>query len=535
MKYLKMLFPMLSVYKKNILAIFLCLFLSASTGFVVPFITQKIYDEGIAKKKFDILIILCVILFVIYIVNSINIIIKEKNRIKIYNGIRYDMQKDAFIHLTKIKMDFFKDKNPVNVFQTIKEDITAISDLVHSSTFTLLTGILTALGGGAALFIMNWQLGLVTLIFIPVNILFTRNIIKKIRPVSKEFIEKNRSYNEWFGDCVNGIMEVRLFGLEKTKEAEISSRHSTLIELSGKRSMLQICTSEIQTILLNSLSILIYIVAGIIMLFNNISVGKVVAFESTALMFTQPITYGVNMLFKLSNILPSIQRHYEFTNYEEEQYGENKDIATGDIVFENVSFRYINEKTLFENLSFTIKEQSKIGIIGKNGTGKTTLTNLILRILNPDSGRILLNGTDISDYDIYEYRKMFSVVTQNTFLFNMSIRDNICLDQKISEEQFEQIVDKVNLRSLINERGSGFIVGANGGMLSGGQKQKISLARALIQNRPFVILDEATSNLDVETIEIFSELFNTELKNKTVICITHKDAIKNLMEDFIEL
>lgn len=159
----------------------------------------------------------------------------------------------------------------------------------------------------------------------------------------------------------------------------------------------------------------------------------------------------------------------------------------------------------------------------------------MLRLISPNKGEISISGNDISSLDIKEYRDLFGVVSQDVYLFNASIIDNIFLERDIDKERVEHILNILNLNELISEKGYDYNVGENGSMLSGGQKQKIALARAIVTQKPIIILDEATSNLDIETVEYIKILFTTELKECTVICITHSESITSLFDNVIKL
>ena len=204
-------------------------------------------------------------------------------------------------------------------------------------------------------------------------------------------------------------------------------------------------------------------------------------------------------------------------------------------MFRNICFFYNSENQLINDLNFTIPRGGKVALIGNNGVGKTTTLNLILRFLSPVSGQILMDGRNINEYEITSYRKMFAVVNQDVFLFNDSILNNICLYNDFDKHRLHEIIKLVNLDGLVNERGLSYNVGINGSKLSGGQKQKIALARALIYDSPVIILDEATSNLDLETISVIKKLLETEFKNRTVICVTHTMEISEIFKMKINL
>lgn len=505
-----------------------CLLFSMALGFVQPFISQRIIDDGLVGQNLRTLAVLCAVSLVLYSINSILEIIKEKHRLFIYNAVHYKLEKEAFMHLLKIKMDFYNDKNVSNIHQTIKQDVAAISSVVRDETFQILTAFLSAIGGGVALFCIEWRLGVAIVLFMPINALATWLMSRKNYTITNDYITKTTKYNEWFGETVNGVRDIRLFGIQRRKKKELTAKQEDLKDINTRQGMTYVKNEQLQLVLLQAMSMAIYMLAGILMYKSNISIGKIVAFQTYALLLSTPITMGLGLLFEASSIFPSIKRHFEFMQYDEETQGEKKCQGNGDIVFDNVAFTYNENKSLLTDISFRIEKGSKVAILGRNGVGKTTVLNLILRILSPVSGSITLSGEDISNYDIASYRELFGVVSQNIFLFNTSIRNNICLYREVSEERLEEVLRLVNLTELVAERGLDYKVGENGCMLSGGQKQKIAIARALIHERPIIVFDEATSNLDKETVGILTDLFDSELRDNTVICVTHTDGISDI-------
>ena len=202
---------------------------------------------------------------------------------------------------------------------------------------------------------------------------------------------------------------------------------------------------------------------------------------------------------------------------------------------DRVSFAYEKHKYILKNVDILFAKGSKTAIIGRNGSGKTTVINLLTRMYEPVGGRILLGTEDISELSLSEYRNMVSVVSQQIYLFNDTIRNNICLYKQLDDTVTEAACRDSGLEDFINEVSLDYVVGQNGAMLSGGQKQKIALARALIHDKPIVIFDEATSSTDAYSEQQINGLLNTRLKEKTVIVITHKKEILSEVDQIVVL
>lgn len=202
---------------------------------------------------------------------------------------------------------------------------------------------------------------------------------------------------------------------------------------------------------------------------------------------------------------------------------------------EKVSFAYEQEKYVLKDIDILFAEGSKTAIIGHNGSGKTTIINLLTRMYEPTSGKILLGKENTSDLPLQDYRNMVSVVSQQIYLFNDTIRNNICLYKQAGEDEILSACNDSGLEQFINEVSLDYVVGQNGAMLSGGQKQKIALARALLHDRPIIIFDEVTSNTDVYSERQINGLLHTRLKHKTVIVITHKKEMLSEVDQIVIL
>jgi len=284
------------------------------------------------------------------------------------------------------------------------------------------------------------------------------------------------------------------------------------------------------------LSTLLYILGANLVFDMKLSVGSVFAFITYSAYVTGPISAILNIGYLLSGIIPSTKRYYTFMELEEEtDNGKKTDLCPNDLRLQKVSFVYERDKCILKNIDILFAKSSKTAIIGRNGSGKTTIINLLTRMYEPTSGEILLGAENISELPLPEYRNMVSVVSQQIYLFNDTIRNNICLDKQIDDTVIEAACKDSGLEDFIKEVSLDHVVGQNGAMLSGGQKQKIALARALVHNSPVIIFDEATSNTDVYSEHQINGLLHTKLKEKTVIIITHKQEILKEADQIIML
>ena len=290
------------------------------------------------------------------------------------------------------------------------------------------------------------------------------------------------------------------------------------------------------SLMVQFLSTLLYILGANLVFDLQLSVGSVFAFITYSSYVTGPISAILNIGYLLSGIIPSTKRYYAFMDLEEEtDNGETAALCPDDLKLQQVSFAYEKEKYVLKDVDILFAKGSKTAIIGRNGSGKTTIINLLTRMYEPTSGKIMLGTEDISELPLPEYRNMVSVVSQQIYLFNDTIRNNICLYKRVDDVIVEEACKDSGLEDFIKEVSLDYVVGQNGAMLSGGQKQKIALARALIHDKPIVIFDEATSNTDAYSEQQINGLLDTKLKEKTVIVITHKKEILNKVDQIVVL
>lgn len=359
---------------------------------------------------------------------------------------------------------------------------------------------------------------------------------KKQKSIMDEFIIRNQKYARWFGDTAGGVKEVKLFNVLDKKHNEFVHNQNEIIEKQKQMNMLNQWNAIIDTIMVEVLSTLLYIIGANLVFDFQLSVGSVFAFITYSAYVTGPISAILNIGYLLSGIIPSTKRYYDFMDLQEEDdSGELIAPDFGELALKNIFFGYEADKPILVDINIDFPTGSKTALIGRNGSGKTTIINLLTRLYVPINGKILLNGIDISMISLQEYRNMVSVVSQQIYLFNDTIRNNICLYKQVDDAVIEEACKDSGLEDFIKDVSLDYVVGQNGARLSGGQKQKIALARALIHDKPIIIFDEATSNTDAYSEQQINGLLNTKLKENTVIVITHKKEILSEVDQIVVL
>lgn len=527
---------LLGKYKKTIVVIVGCLLVSTGLNLCVPLISRRIMDDGFIGGNKKLLIELVLVSMVIYTINSLIDLIKEKKRVDISAKIQYFLSEQSFSHLMKLRVNYFNNTNYAETLNNINMDINQMTSVADSSVFFVITQAFSMTGGIIGLFIIDFRMTILVLLFIPIKCVVMKYFAKKQKQIMDEFIKKNQKYAKWFGDTVGGVREVKLFNILDRKHEEFDQNQKDIIEKQKQMNMLGQWNTITDSLMVQFLSTLLYILGANLVFDLQLSVGSVFAFITYSSYVTGPISAILNIGYLLSGIIPSTKRYYAFMDLEEEtDNGETAALCPDDLKLQQVSFAYEKEKYVLKDVDILFAKGSKTAIIGRNGSGKTTIINLLTRMYEPTSGKIMLGTEDISELPLPEYRNMVSVVSQQIYLFNDTIRNNICLYKLVDDVIVEEACKDSGLEDFIKEVSLDYVVGQNGAMLSGGQKQKIALARALIHDKPIVIFDEATSNTDAYSEQQINGLLDTKLKEKTVIVITHKKEILNKVDQIVVL
>lgn len=527
---------LLGKYKKTIVVIVGCLLVSTGLNLCVPLISRRIMDDGFIGGNKKLLIELVLVSMVIYTINSLIDLIKEKKRVDISAKIQYFLSEQSFSHLMKLRVNYFNNTNYAETLNNINMDINQMTSVADSSVFFVITQAFSMTGGIIGLFIIDFRMTMLVLLFIPIKCVVMKYFAKKQKQIMDEFIKKNQKYAKWFGDTVGGVREVKLFNILDRKHEEFDQNQKDIIEKQKQMNMLGQWNTITDSLMVQFLSTLLYILGANLVFDLQLSVGSVFAFITYSSYVTGPISAILNIGYLLSGIIPSTKRYYAFMDLEEEtDNGETAALCPDDLKLQQVSFAYEKEKYVLKDVDILFAKGSKTAIIGRNGSGKTTIINLLTRMYEPTSGKIMLGTEDISELPLPEYRNMVSVVSQQIYLFNDTIRNNICLYKRVDDVIVEEACKDSGLEDFIKEVSLDYVVGQNGAMLSGGQKQKIALARALIHDKPIVIFDEATSNTDAYSEQQINGLLDTKLKEKTVIVITHKKEILNKVDQIVVL
>lgn len=523
---LKRLVAYLKPYKVELIIVGILLIVSTAIGILQPLVIQKITDEGMVQKDMFVVAEAAFTLVILVLVNQSIDLLQTRIFANIHNASYFDIFHQTFEKLLHLKKSYFDDKNCTEVLSNLQTDVSRVSSITERYVIMCGSYAFRIISGMIGLSIISWKLVLVVLALVPIKFFLVRFLSARQEKAIDEIIMKDQSLSRWFGDSIEGIDEIKLWNLFQKRDKEFQDRQEKLLRQKKKSAMLNGWNSFWEQLLEWSVTILLYVLGGFLVCTGSLSIGAVFAFVSYSSYVTGPVSAFINLKMFFAQIYPSAKRLFKFLDTETEQdtgYVSIKHFPPK-LEFQNVSFSYVENCSVLHGASFYVAPGEKIAIIGPNGSGKSTILNLLLRFYEPESGRILADGTEVQKIPLEEYRSMFSVVSQAPYLFLGNVLENVDLSGTANEDMLEKALQVSGVNEYLPkmpQKGKTQI-GRNGARLSGGEKQKLAVARAILKDAPVVILDEATSGFDVESDAYLHDVILHEMKEKSVIMITHR-------------
>lgn len=515
----------------------ICALIAAGCDLVYPVVSRNIINTYIPDKNIRLILTWCAALLVIYIIQTVMQYFMQYQGHIVGVRMQADMRRDVFEHLQKLPFSYFDEHKTGVIMSRIVNDLMDISEFAHHGPEDLFISLVTVVGAFIILCTVNIPLTLITFAVLPFLVLF---IIKKRSAMTMAF-RKNRieiaEVNASLENSIAGIRVSRAFTGEREEEkkfAENNQRYVTVRERSY-RVMAEFFSG---TNFLTSLMNVVILAAGGYCVYRGvINVGDMVAYMLFINMFVNPIKKLIQFVEMFQNAITGYVRFQELMNVKPEQDEkgaiELKDVR-GEIVFDDVTFHYDENKEVLSHISLTFPQGKMVAIVGPSGGGKTTLCHLIPRFYEISGGSILVDGHDIRDVTRASLRRQIGIVQQDVFLFTGTIFDNIAYGKLgASREEVYEAAKKANIHDYIMSLPEGYdtFVGERGVKLSGGQKQRISIARVFLKNPPILVLDEATSALDNVTENYIQDSLDELCKNRTTIVVAHRlSTIKNADE-----
>lgn len=496
--------------------------------YIQPFLVTKITDDGIIKGNFTVLLYSVILFLLAKVIGAGSGVLRSYGFMKIHNKMFALLNEKMFQKLYRCPMSFYKDKNGMEIINALQTDIQYLSAIFDEIAAVSVGAVFQVLAGALGLSVVNKNMTVLLFVMIGVKYGIVTLFSKRKRDILRENLIVNNQFMSWLEEQVNGMREMKLWTLYNFKNKELRKVRKILLDSYQKNVMwdqkYSFCGNILDALVIG----IIYLVGGYFVIQRQMTAGSLLAFVTYCGTINSSITLLIDVKYYFAKIRPSADRFYTFLNREEEPALFTKSVnnymdeqgKTPIIEFKDVKFSYDRQKKVIDGISFQIYEGEKVAIIGKNGAGKTTIFNLITGICHPDSGVIKIEGQEIQKIGVETIRNNIAVVSQNPFFYNASVWDNIDLGRKYSKEEIVRSCRKSGADDFVSQMKEGYetILGNGGQKLSGGERQKIAVSRALLKKAKIVLLDEATTGYDMESRKVsMKELF----PNQTVIVVTH--------------
>lgn len=515
-----------------LLALALLLTLASNLfGLVGPMLSGYAIDaiHGPGDVDFSAVFLYAGLMAGFYLLASLLAYILSRLMIRLSQKVAFQMRKDVFDHLAELPVSFFDRTQTGDIVSRISYDIDTVNASLSNDLLQICTSLITVVGSLAMMLLIAPVLVTVFAVTIPAAILFTRYMTRRVRPLFRRRSAKLGELNGYVEEVVSGHKPIRVYHQENTVISRFDGKNTEAVEAYYNADYYGSMTGP-SVNFINNLSLsLVSVMGAVLYLFRSISLGDLSSFVLYSRKFSGPINEAANILSELQSACAAAERVFHLIDEEPEPAdapgAEELADVLGDVRMEHVRFGYLPGQTVIHGLSLHAEPGSLTAIVGPTGAGKTTLINLLMRFYDPQAGTILVDGKDISTLTRRSLRRAYTMVLQDTWLFTGTVYENIAYgkeDATLEEVQRACRAAYIHEAILRLPQGYDTVLTGDGSGLSKGQKQMLTIARAMLLDSRMLILDEATSNVDTQTEQKIQRAMRELMRGKTCFVIAHR-------------
>ncbi len=520
---------------------FFCVLFSTLLGLVSPMLMKYLMDYGLDKKNMQMVYIILAISVGVLVIQNIVMALQEYLFGYIRARLGYDLRIAVFKKLLQRDILFFHKKNVGELMSRILQEVRDVLSLFSNTLFRLLTEVVSFGGTVALMFFLNWKLAIIACLSIPLVVLNLKYFNPKFQKSNRQVMENYAATSGILQENLQGISVYKHFRREKYGVLRFSKSLHTLIKSQMKIVYLGIWNSQLLSYVYAIAPTALIILGGKMVIDDVMTFGSFTAFYAYLGRLYTPVRSLANLNVELQRTITAFHRYYELLNtFDDDEHENDKkplDRVCDKIDMKDITFAYNEEQDrLLENFSLAFKPGQMIGIVGRNGIGKSTLFGLISGQYKPLEGEVLIDGVPVESVKKGSLQELLGVVPQEAYLFHMSLMDNIKLGRRnLSKEKIDELAEMLNINNFIDTLPDKYDTMAekNGENFSGGQRQKIGIIRALAHDPQILFLDEATSAIDVETEEAFFEWLSQNKEDKIILFISHKPHLLQYADQII--
>ena len=531
---LKRILSYLKPYWPQFLLVFAAILLSSVFGLLPSIITGRIVDQALVGKDLTLLVKLLLMAFATLTASQVISVLESDINAWISQRIIFDMKNQMYDHLQHMPHAFFTSEKQGDIITRMNTDISGVSSVISGTLSSIVSNIATVVTTLVALFTMSWKLAIVGIVVIPLLVIPTKSVGKTRWKILSESQAKNDEMNQMVNETlsVSGSLLVKLFTREAREYERFVDVNEAVTQLQLKEQRSGKWFRVVMGMFTQLAPLLIYFAGGWFIIARAdeaLTVGTVTATVALVNRLYRPIESLLNIHVDFTRSLALFTRIFDYFDMENPirspKNGKKPDVTDADVVYEHVSFSYDPEKPLLTDIDFTVPGGKMYAIVGPSGSGKSTVVNLIPRLYDVCGGSVKIAGVDVRDFDLEYLRQQIGVVTQDSYLFNGTIRENLLYAKEdATREEIDAACYIANLHDFIASQPDGLetMVGNRGLKLSGGEKQRLSIARVILKDPKILILDEATSALDSITENAIQDALEALMEGRTSIVIAHR-------------
>ena len=479
--------------------------------------------------------IIALTLLILYILSSIFNYIESIIMTIVSNKFAKKLRNNISLKINKLPLKYFDRNQTGDILSRITNDVDTIAQSMNQSLATLVSSLTLFIGTIIMMFATNYIMALTAILSSMLGFVFMFKILSKSQVYFKERQRSLGDLNSHIEEVYSSLLVVKAYNGKKESDEKFDLYNNRVYDASRKSQFLSGIMPPLMMFIGNLGYVAVCIVGAILTEQNIITFGVIVAFITYVRLFTSPLSQIGQAVNTLQSTLASSERVFEFLDEDEMEKENNKkvlnkDTVKGNIIFEHVKFGYDEDKVIIKDFSVSVKKGEKVAIVGPTGAGKTTIVNLLMKFYNINSGDIKIDGVSIKDLKRENIHNLFTMVLQDTWVFKGTIRENIMYNRKnVTDEEIMRVCDVVGLSHFIKTLPKGLDTDiSENDSVSSGQRQLLTIARGMIEDSPFLILDEATSNVDTRTEELVSRAMDKLSSGKTSFIIAHRlSTIRN--------
>jgi ATP-binding cassette subfamily B protein len=507
---------------------------SSLVGLASPFLLRAVIDKALPERDVRLLAWLVIAMVAVAALTSAFGVVQTWISTKVGQHIMHELRTSVFTHLQRQSIAFFTRTRSGEVQSRIQNDIGGMESVVTSTATSIASNLTTAVATAVAMVALSWRLSLISLVVMPPAIYLTRKVAKMRRAITAqqqgELADLNVTIEE--GLSVNGVQLAKTMGAGPALVRRFTASSARLIDLELRSQLAGRWRMSSLTIIFAAVPAVIYLAAGLPVTAGTVSIGTLVAFTTLQNGLFRPITGLLGTSVSVISSLALFARIFEYLDLPVEVNDPAHPVPvdpgriTGHVRFENVDFTYPGaDRPALSGIDLDVPAGRTLALVGETGSGKTTLGSLVARLYDPSRGRVTVDGVDIRDMRLADLAAIVGVVSQETYLLHTTVRENLRYAKPdATDPEIEAAARAAQIHDLIASLPDGYdtMVGSRGHRFSGGEKQRIAIARTLLRDPRVLVLDEATSALDTETERAVQQAFDTLARGRTTITIAHR-------------